>query len=66
MWISDQWQDFELIDCGGGEKLERWGDQILAAQKSPLAHAECALQPQPDRRRPLGQKHRPRLVGHSL
>ena len=28
MWISDQWQDFELIDCGG-EKLERWGDQIL-------------------------------------
>ena len=29
MWISDQWQDFELIDCGGGEKLERWGDQIL-------------------------------------
>lgn len=29
MWISDQWQDFELIDCGGGEKLERWGDHIL-------------------------------------
>ena len=29
MWISDQWQDFELIDCSRGEKLERWGDQIL-------------------------------------
>ena len=25
MWISDQWQDFELLDCSGGEKLERWG-----------------------------------------
>ena len=29
MWISDQWQDFELIDCSRGEKLERWGEQIL-------------------------------------
>ncbi len=25
MWISDKWKDFELIDCTGGEKLERWG-----------------------------------------
>lgn len=25
MWISDKWQDFELIDCSRGEKLERWG-----------------------------------------
>ena len=24
MWIADQWQDYELLDCGGGEKLERW------------------------------------------
>ena len=29
MWISDQWQDFELIDCSGGEKLERWGEFFL-------------------------------------
>ena len=29
MWISDKWKDFELIDCSRGEKLERWGDQIL-------------------------------------
>ena len=29
MWISDKWQDFELIDCSRGEKLERWGSQIL-------------------------------------
>lgn len=29
MWITDKWQDFELIDCCDGEKLERWGEHIL-------------------------------------
>lgn len=29
MWVSDRWTDYELIDCGRGEKLERWGDQLL-------------------------------------
>ena len=29
MWIADGWKDYELLDCGGGEKLERWGDQLL-------------------------------------
>ena len=29
MWIADHWKDYELIDCGGGEKLERWGDKVL-------------------------------------
>ena len=29
MWIADRWQDYELIDCSRGERLERWGDQIL-------------------------------------
>lgn len=29
MWVSSGWKDYELIDCGGGEKLERWGDYIL-------------------------------------
>ena len=23
MWIADGWKDYELLDCGGGEKLER-------------------------------------------
>ena len=27
MWIADGWKDYELLDCGGGEKLERWGQQ---------------------------------------
>ena len=29
MWIANGWKDYELIDCGGGEKLERWGDKLL-------------------------------------
>ena len=29
MWIADGWKDYELLDCGGGEKLERWDKQIL-------------------------------------
>ncbi len=29
MWIADQWKDYAVLDCGGGEKLERWKDKIL-------------------------------------
>lgn len=29
MWLSDKWKDYELIDCSNGERLERWGDEIL-------------------------------------
>lgn len=29
MRISDEWIDYECIDAGGGEKLERWGKYIL-------------------------------------
>ncbi len=29
MWIAPDWRDYELIDCGSGQRLERWGDVIL-------------------------------------
>ena len=29
MWIADRWKDYEVLDCSGGEKLERWGDYLL-------------------------------------
>lgn len=29
MWIADGWKDYEVIDCSGGEKLERWGKYLL-------------------------------------
>ncbi len=30
MWLTDKWIDFEVIDAGNGEKLERWGNIILS------------------------------------
>ena len=27
--IADSWNDYEIIACGGGEKLERWGSVYL-------------------------------------
>lgn len=29
MFLSDKWEDYELIDTGDGERLERWGRYIL-------------------------------------
>ena len=29
-WIASGWSDFELLDSGGGMKLERWGEWLLA------------------------------------
>ncbi len=29
MWIARNWKDYEVLDCSGGEKLERWGDYVL-------------------------------------
>ena len=29
MWISDKWQDYELIDASDGQRLERWGQYTL-------------------------------------
>jgi len=29
MKLADKWNDYELIDCSNGEKLERWGNIVL-------------------------------------
>ncbi|MCM3341238.1 class I SAM-dependent methyltransferase [Paenibacillus sp. MER TA 81-3] len=29
MYMANDWKDYEVIDTGGGEKLERWGDVVL-------------------------------------
>ncbi len=29
MYLSSNWTDYEVIDAGSGEKLERWGSSIL-------------------------------------
>lgn len=49
MFLSDGWQDYELIDSGGGEKLERWGPitllrpepQAIWPMASNPAHADA-------------------------
>lgn len=46
MWVSDQWKDYTLLDCGDGEKLERWGNYTLvrpdpqAIWKTPHHHPD--------------------------
>lgn len=29
MWVCDKWEDFTVLDCGNGEKLENWGGFTL-------------------------------------
>lgn len=29
MWTAPDWTDYELLDCGAGERLERWGGVYL-------------------------------------
>jgi len=30
MWTAEGWKDYELIDCGGGQRLERWGGYLFS------------------------------------
>ena len=41
MWIARNWKDYELLDCGGGLRLERWGRYILT-RPDPVALWEPA------------------------
>ncbi len=47
MYLADQWQDYELIDAGQGEKLERWGKVVLQ-RPDPQAIWPHDPWPQPD------------------
>ena len=44
MWVAEGWKDYELLDCTGGEKLERWGSYTLvrpdpqAIWRTPRSH----------------------------
>ena len=49
MWISSDWKDYELLDCGGGERLERWGSSFLTHWPPPVEarwyRASCLRHP---------------------
>ena len=36
MRISNEWKNYECLDAGNGEKLERWGN-VLLRRPEPLA-----------------------------
>ena len=53
MFLADSWKEYEVLDCSGGEKLERWGayelvrpdpqviwqtDKSLPGWRKPNAH----------------------------
>ena len=50
MWIAENWKDYELLDCGDGEKLERWGRQILDPQAIWEAPRRSSAWQNPDAR----------------
>ena len=77
MWVSDRWTDYELIDCGRGEKLERWGDQLLvrpdpqAIWNTPRTHpgleaSARAVCPLLHRRRAVGEEGHAGALDHPL
>ena len=63
MFLCDQWRDYEVLDTGDGEKLERWGGIVLPP--GPAGHLAQG------RPRPVGrgaghlhaQRHRRRALG---
>lgn len=42
MWLSDRWNDYTLLDAGGGEKLEYWGKQLLRRPEPQAIWSERA------------------------
>lgn len=56
MWIADRWKDYEVLDCSGGEKLERWGDyRLIRPDPQVIWQTERT---QKEWRRPNGHYHR--------
>ncbi|NLO36007.1 MAG: SAM-dependent methyltransferase [Clostridiaceae bacterium] len=49
IYLADQWQDYELIDAGDGDKLERWGPYRLQ-RPDPQAVWPHDAWPKPDAR----------------
>ena len=56
MWIADGWKDYEVLDCSGGEKLERWGEYRLIRPDPQVIWN--TPKNRPEWRKPNGHYHR--------
>ena len=43
MWKAENWKDYEVLDTGNGEKLERWGDYLLVRPDPQVIWNSCLL-----------------------
>ena len=66
MFIADKWQDYEVLDCGGGEKLERWGDVYLRLRIRRLSGRRAIRACGARRRRIITAARRAAAAGNSL
>ena len=56
MLRADRWRDYEVLDCAGGEKLERWGDYFLVRPAPQVIW--CSDKKDPHWRTPDAHYHR--------
>ncbi len=56
MWLADNWQEYEVLDTSGGEKLERWGEYLLVRPDPQVIWNTPKRNPGWDR--PHGHYHR--------
>ena len=61
MWTANNWKDYEVIDTGSGEKLERWGTYLLV-RPDPQVIWESDKR-HPGWRKPNGHYHRRNRAG---
>jgi len=45
MWFSEHWNDYELLDCSDGQRLERWGDYTLIRPDPQVIWKNCKKHP---------------------
>ncbi|MBQ6196531.1 MAG: class I SAM-dependent methyltransferase [Lachnospiraceae bacterium] len=56
MFLADSWKEYEVLDCSGGEKLERWGAyELVRPDPQVIWQTEKSL---PGWRKPNAHYHR--------
>jgi 23S rRNA (cytosine1962-C5)-methyltransferase len=41
MWATENWKDYELLDCSDGQRLERWGNYTLIRPDPQVIWKNC-------------------------